>query len=493
MNSYKQAKWDEPLIFELASEPSNTPREDISKFLPKHLIRSSLELPNLSEPIVARHFIRLSQMNYSVDLGPYPLGSCTMKYNPKICEEILSTDLIYVHPYQPVDTLQGLLAILYELSRYFAEITGMDYCSLQPAAGAHGEFAGALIIRKYHEVMGRDYKDEIIIPDSAHGTNPASAKMAGFKVIEVPSNEDGTIDIDALKNVVSDKTAGLMLTNPNTLGIFEDKILEISDIIHSVNGLLYYDGANLNAILCKVRPGDMGFDIVHINVHKTFGSPHGGGGPGAGPICVKSFLKDFLPTPIIEYKDGRYYLNYDLKYSIGKVHGYYGNIGVLIKAYLYIRSLGKDGLKQIANISVLNSNYLFRKLLKLRGITAKHNPSKPRKHEFVISLEELKRDTGITALDFAKRLLDYGIHAPTIYFPLIVKEAMMIEPTESLSKDDLDSIVEIFSRIVNEAYNSPEKVKSAPTNTSVHRINEAEASRIRSMAPSYLWMKRKMK
>lgn len=487
--NYKQARWKEPLIFNLTNDKEyNIPVKEVLKYFPKKLIRKKLEIPNLSEALVARHFIRLSQMNYSVDLGPYPLGSCTMKYNPKLLEEVLNTDFIYIHPKQPPETLEGLLSILYELSQYLIEITGMDYCSLQPAAGAHGELAGTFIIRKFHDVNNRKYKDEMIIPDSAHGTNPASAKMAGFNIIEIPSDKNGLVNIRVLKEAVSERTAGLMLTNPNTLGLFEDKICEIADIIHSVDGLLYYDGANLNAILGICKPGDMGFDIIHLNLHKTFGTPHGGGGPGAGPICVKSFLKDYLPAPLIEFKNGKYFLNYDLKHSIGSVHGYFGNIAVLIKAYLYIRNLGGGGLKEAAMISVLNSNYLFKKIISLKGVDPKFNSNRPRKHEFVISFKKLMRDTGVSVLDIAKRLLDYGIHPPTIYFPLIVEEAMMIEPTETLSKNDLDYFVEILEKIINEAYQDANKVKNSPYNTCVGRIDEVMANKPKTMVPSYLWL-----
>lgn len=485
---FRQARWNEPLINEINRIRMEIDKSEVKNFLPEDLIRSSIELPDVPEPLVVKHYIRLSQMSYSVDLGAYPLGSCTMKYNPKVQDIVLNNEkIMYLHPYQPEENVQGLLELLYNLEKIFCEITGMDYCSLQPAAGAQGEFTGALIIKKYHEIKGNKHKNEIIIPDSAHGTNPASAKMAGFKVIEVPSDEDGTLNIAALKSVISDKTAGLMITNPNTLGIFEDNIDEISDIIHSVDGLMYYDGANLNAIMGIVRPGDMGFDIVHINTHKTFGTPHGGGGPGAGPICVKKYLKDLLPVPLIEYDGKKYYLEYNLKYSIGKVHTFYGNIAVLIRAYLYIISLGLEGIRKATKISVLNSNYLLKKLLTIKGIKLPFG-KKPRKHEFVISLKQLKDDTNVSVIDVAKRILDYGVHAPTIYFPLIVEEAMMIEPTESLTKAELDNYYNIIKDIVTTAYTDPNIVKNAPYNTSVRRIKEAEASRPKTMIPTYRWL-----
>ena len=492
MSRFKQASWDEPLLFELSdSDPMihKEYKDEVSKYIPRKFVRDKLNLPNLSEPQVVRHFIRLSQMNYSVDLGIYPLGSCTMKYNPKICDYIVSDSFLEsLHPDQPPETLQGLLSILYELSDFLKKITGMDYFTLQPAAGAHGEYTGVSIIKKYHEVRGNNQRDEIIVPDSAHGTNPASAKMAGFKVIEIPSDEDGLVDIKALSEALGENTAGMMLTNPNTLGLFERNILIISKTVHEAGGLMYYDGANLNAIAGVARPGDMGFDIVHLNLHKSFGTPHGGGGPGAGPIGVKSFLKSFLPVPIIEYNDDKYVFNWDLENSIGKVHGYYGNIAVLLRAYCYILLNGGSGIKTNTRLSVLNSNYLMSRLRSLRGLSIPYNPNVFRKHEFVISLEPLKQDTGVTALDVAKRLLDYGVHAPTIYFPLIVKEAFMIEPTETVSKKDLDQYSEVLQKIIKEAYTSPDKVKGAPYDTKIRRIDEAYGSRPKTMAPTYRYI-----
>ena len=496
MSNFKQASWNEPMLFELSESNPEIYKEykdEASKYIPERFIRDKLNLPNLSEPQVVRHFTRLSQMNYSVDLGIYPLGSCTMKYNPKICDYLVSEhSLETLHPDQPIETIQGLLSILYELTLFLKEITGMDFFTLQPAAGAHGEYTGVLIIKKYHEVRGDFNRDEIIIPDSAHGTNPASAKMAGFKVIEIPSDENGLVNIKALSNALSENTAGMMLTNPNTLGLFETNILRITRMVHEAGGLMYYDGANMNAIAGVARPGDMGFDIVHLNLHKSFGTPHGGGGPGAGPIGVKSFLKSFLPVPLIEYKNGKYIFNWNLKNSIGKVHGYYGNIAVLLKAYCYISLNGGEGIKYNSYLSVLNSNYLMSRLKNIRGVSLPYNPSVLRKHEFVISLDPLKRDTGVSALDVAKRLLDYGVHAPTIYFPLIVKEAFMIEPTESISKSDLDLYYTILKNITEEAYSTPDIVKNAPYNTKVRRINEAYGSRPKTMAPTYRYLKKIM-
>ena len=497
MSRFRQARWDEPLIYEMESIDSKISEdfiEDVSKYIPRDLIRDTLNIPNISEPEVVRHFIRLSQMNYSVDLGMYPLGSCTMKYNPKICEYLVSKDeLMNIHPLQSEDTVQGLLEILYELKTYLCIITGMDCFSLQPAAGAHGEYTGVLIIKKYHEVNGESDRDEILIPDSAHGTNPASARMAGFKVVEIPSDSEGLVDIDALEASLSDRTAGMMLTNPNTLGLFEKNILEISRRIHEAGGLMYYDGANLNAIAGIARPGDMGFDIVHLNLHKSFGTPHGGGGPGSGPVGVKVFLKSFLPIPYIEYRDGRYYLDWSLENTVGKVHGFYGNIGVLIRAYCYILLSGGEGIRRASELAVLNSNYLLWRLRGLRGLSIPYSKDVFRKHEFVVSLEGLKEDTGVSAKDVAKRLLDYGLHPPTIYFPLIVKEAFMVEPTESVSKADLDRYAESLREIVAEAYSDPDSVKSSPKNTKVGRIDEAYGSRPKTMAPTYRWLRRNRK
>lgn len=493
MNRFRQARWREPVINEFGGSgdiPENIINE-VKKYIPEKFIRRELNIPDIPKSRVIRHYTRLTQMNYAVDLGLYPLGSCTMKYNPKFSEHILSTiPLSNIHPLQPPETIQGLLSILYEFKQYLCSITGMDAFTLQPAAGAHGEYVGVLIIKKYHEVYGNTHKDEIIIPDSAHGTNPASAKMGGFKVVEVPSDKHGLVDIEALKTAVSKYTAGMMLTNPNTLGLFEKNVKTIAEIIHEENGLLYYDGANLNAIIGWARPGDMGFDIVHLNLHKTFGTPHGGGGPGSGPVGVKEYLKEFLPIPYIDKIDGKYILNNDLKYTIGKVHGYYGNIAVILKAYMYLLSIGGKNLRNISAKAVINSNYMLKKIVKVRGVELPYNPHEPRMHEFVVSLQKLKEDTGVTVRDVAKRLLDYGLHPPTIYFPLIVPEAMMFEPTESASREEIDEYIDIFTKIVEEAYNTPMKVTRAPTNTSIGRIDEAYGSRPKTMAPTYRWLQK---
>lgn len=484
-----QARWMERQIFEYTID-DDVPKElieEVSKYIPRKLIRSSLSLPKLSEFELVRHFTRLSQMNYGVDNGIYPLGSCTMKYNPRINEAITTLDgFANIHPLQSEDEVQGILKLLYDLSKYLAELTGMDYFSLQPAAGAQGELTGVLIMKKYHEVNG-ERRNEVIVPDSAHGTNPASVKMAGMNVIEIPSNERGMVDIKALKNVVSDKTAGMMLTNPNTLGVFEEEIGEIADIIHDVGGLLYYDGANLNAILGWIRPGDMGFDIIHVNLHKTFSTPHGGGGPGSGPVGVKKMLKDFLPVPLIEYDGSRYRLKWDLKHSIGKVHSFYGNVLVCIKALSYILRNGFDGLRKVSAVSLLHSNYLFKKFISVKGVEPYPKQNIPRMHEFVVSLKKVRDETGVSAKDIAKRLLDFGVYAPTTYFPLIVPEALMVEPTETVSKDELDEFFEIFKYVIEEAYLNPEKVLNSPHNTSVDRIDDAYASRFKTMKPSHRW------
>jgi len=479
---FRQAKWDEPLIFELSREGRvgytlPKPIEELEVEIPEKLKRKSkLDLPELSEPEVVKHYTRLSEMNYGVDSGIYPLGSCTMKYNPKINEEIAGhPGVAYIHPYQDEGTIQGALRIMWELEGWLKEITGMDRFTLQPAAGANGEFTGVSIIRAYHIDNGEPQRNEMLVPDSAHGTNPASAAMAGFKVIEIPSNENGTVDIEALKAAVGENTAGLMLTNPNTLGIFEDEILEIADIVHKAGGLLYYDGANLNAVLGKVRPGDMGFDVVHLNLHKTFSTPHGGGGPGSGPVGVKDFLKDYLPVPLVSYDGERYYLDYNVPKSIGKVKELYGNFAVMVRALVYLKVMGGDGLRNASEMAVLNANYLTRKLLGTKGYEL---PGKTlRKHETVFSAEPMKKETGVRALDVAKRLLDFGMHAPTIYFPLIVHEALMIEPTETTSREELDAYVEALKRISEEAYANPEVVREAPHNTAVKRVDDVLAAK----------------
>lgn len=485
--TFKQANWDEPVIIERSSVGRvgfsiPTTETDHVQVSPQLLRKTPPKLPELSETEVVQHYIRLSQENYGVDLGVYPLGSCTMKYNPKLLDRIVATPKMQaLHPLQAIRSVQGVLRILHELSGWLAEIAGLSKVSLQPAAGAHGEFAGAMIMRAYHGQNGDlNKRDEIIVPDSAHGTNPASAAMAGFKVLEMPSNRQGCVDLDALRASLSPRTAGLMLTNPNTLGIFETDIVKIAELVHEAGGLLYYDGANLNAMLGKAKPGKMGFDVVHINIHKTFATPHGGGGPGAGPIAVTKELEGFLPVPTIERTGDQYYLDFDRPDTIGKIHSFWGNIAVLVRAYAYILMMGRDGLGEVADIAVLNANYLARRLSQIRGLELPF-ADKFRKHEFVISAAKMARETGVTAAHISKRLLDFGIHAPTVYFPLIIEEAIMVEPTETVSKQELDAVGEAFSRISEEAYTNPDIVKNAPSRVAVTKIDEAKASHPRTI------------
>jgi glycine dehydrogenase subunit 2 len=469
---YRSAFYEEPLLNEFTAIKKGKMLSNTT--VPSSLKRKEkLNIPDLDETQLVRHFHRLSQMNYGVDSGIYPLGSCTMKYNPKICEDIASWDnYSCTHPYQDVTTIQGNLQIMYELERILCEITGMDYFSLQPAAGAQGEFLGMLLARAYHNFNKNNDRNEVIFPDTAHGTNPASVTMAGFKLIEIPSTKDGTVDLKILEKVLSEKTACFMLTNPNTLGIFESEIIEISKMVHKAGALLYYDGANINAIMGEARPGDMGFDIVHLNLHKTFATPHGGGGPGSGPVGVKIKLEKFLPIPRIAKKDNEYILDYEAHDSIGKIKGFYGNFSVLLKAYIYLQMMGKDGLKEISEFAVLNSNYMKKKILDSKKYEMPYKDL--RKHEFVLSCEKLKKEKDITAKDVAKRLLDHGLHPPTIYFPLIVKEALMIEPTETESKEDLDKYVNALIKIAEE---DPELVKNAPNKTPVKRVDEVSATK----------------
>jgi len=469
---YRSAVYDEPLLNELVSSK----KEKIKPLgiLPDSLKRNEkINIPDIDETQIVRHFHHLSQMNYGIDSGIYPLGSCTMKYNPKICGEIASWDgFAGTNPYQDVSTIQGNLQVMFELERMLCEITGMDYFSLQPAAGAQGEFLGMLLTRAYHEFNKDFERNEIILPDTSHGTNPASAAMAGYKLVEIPSTKEGTVDLDVLEKTLSEKTACFMLTNPNTLGIFESEILEISKLVHDTGALLYYDGANMNAIMGKARPGDMGFDIVHLNLHKTFATPHGGGGPGSGPVGVKTKLEKFLPVPRVCKNKKDYFFDYNAPDSIGKIKGHYGNFSVLLKAYIYILMMGRDGLRESSEIAVLNSNYMKKKLLDSGRYELPYKEL--RKHEFVLSCEKLKQEKNVRALDVAKRLLDYGFHPPTIYFPLIVKEALMIEPTESESKEDLDRYVDALIKISDE---KPEIVKNAPSNTSVNRVDDVGATK----------------
>ena len=501
--SYKQAKWKEPLLVEKSHkgrqavsipniEFSRKISQIVDSNLPNNILRTSLYLPCLSQLDVVRHFTRLSQMNFSVDLGMYPLGSCTMKYSPKLANRIVNNkSLSELHPYQEPKTVQGLLELLYELSQYLEEITGTDKVNLNPSAGAHGELAGVLIIRKYHQINNNELKTEIIVPDSAHGTNPASAAMAGFKVIKVKSDKEGLVNISSLKEIVSERTAGMMLTVPNTHGLFEKNVKEIISTIHNVGGLMYYDGANLNALLGKVRPGDMGFDIVHINLHKTFSTPHGGGGPGAGPIGVKKDLIKFLPIPILSRDKNGVKFDYELPYTIGRIKSFYGNITVLIRALIYILMLGKEGIKEVSEQSVLSANYLYKKIISKNYAPAFKNELP--KHEFVVSLSKLLEEKEIKANDVAKKILDYGIHAPTVYFPLTVEEGLMIEPTESETIEEIDQYARVMKNIEEIARTNPEKIKQAPTNTSINRIDDVKANHPKTMQYNWNNIKKSLK
>lgn len=490
---FRQALYEEPLIFELGkrgrvgillNDENQVPIDWYEGAISKSMCREKLNLPEVSQVEVTRHFTKLSQMNWGVDLGPYPLGSCTMKYNPRLNEDLASREQVeQMHPKQSMESSQGSLELMFRLERALSSITGMDKFTLQPAAGAQGELTGCLIIRKYHRKRG-DHRDEIIIPDSAHGTNPASAAMAGFKVVVVRTAEDGCIDLDMLRCAVGNKTAGLMMTNPNTLGIFENKACEIAEVVHNAGGLMYYDGANLQGIVGRARPGDLGFDIAHINLHKTFSTPHGGGGPGAGPVGVKEGLNGFLPIPIVDHKDGKYELNWDRPDSIGKIREDYGSFPILVRAYAYLLSMGVEGLKLSSGIAVLNTNYFARKVSGIRGFSVPFG-SAIRKHEVVISAADVMRETGVSAYDISKALLDKGLHAPTVYFPHIVKEALMFEFTDAELKENIDLYIEALEDISQRAYTNPSSVKAQPKNTSVGRLDEVMASHPRTMRLSY--------
>lgn len=480
----------EPLIFDKSSPgrrcfilpACDVPEKPITHLLPEKLIRKQeAKLPEVSEIDVVRHFTRLSQKNFCVDTNFYPLGSCTMKYNPKINEDTARLDgFTKLHPYQPVDQCQGILELLFNLEQLLVTISGMSAFTLQPAAGAHGELTGMLIIRAYLEKYG-EKRRKIIIPDSAHGTNPASAALCGYEVESIQSNKDGLVDLKKLKVAVTQDTAALMITNPNTLGLFERDILEICKIVHDAGGLVYCDGANMNALLGIARPGDMGIDILHLNMHKTFSTPHGGGGPGAGPIGVTEKLKPFLPVPRIEMAGQslhdksitkNYALNYQYPDSIGRVRAFYGHIGIMVRAYTYLLSLGKEGVCKVGEFSVLNANYLRQKLIKYYDIPY----GRTCMHEFVISAKKQK-EKGASALDIAKRLLDYGFHAPTIYFPLIVEEALMVEPTETESMEMLDAFADAMIQIATDIEQRPEAIRNTPQTTPVGRPDEVKAAR----------------
>ncbi|GGD05578.1 aminomethyl-transferring glycine dehydrogenase subunit GcvPB [Pontibacillus salipaludis] len=471
---------DFPLIFEHSQEGRvgfslpdlDVPEVDLDIEVP-YVRSTDADLPEVSELQIMRHYTALSKRNHGVDSGFYPLGSCTMKYNPKMNEDVARMPgFSHIHPLQAPESVQGALGLMYDLQTSLEAITGMDQVTLQPAAGAHGEWTGLMMIRAYHEANGDYNRTKVIVPDSAHGTNPASATVAGFEAVTVKSNEKGLVDLDDLKRVVDENTAALMLTNPNTLGLFEEEILEMAEIIHEAGGKLYYDGANLNAILGYARPGDMGFDVVHLNLHKTFTGPHGGGGPGSGPVGVKSDLAPYLPKPIVTKVQERYVFDDNRPDSIGRVKPYFGNFGINVRAYTYIRTMGAKGLKQVSEYAVLNANYMMRELEKDFDLPF----SQHCKHEFVLSGKRQKK-LGVRTLDMAKRLLDFGYHPPTIYFPLNVEEAMMVEPTETEAKETLDEFIEAMRQIHQEAKDNPEIVQEAPHTTIVGRMDETTAAR----------------
>ncbi|MFP4266431.1 MAG: aminomethyl-transferring glycine dehydrogenase subunit GcvPB [Spirochaetaceae bacterium] len=453
----------------------DVPERPIEEYIEKTYMREmEAELPQVSEVDVIRHYTNLSHKNYAVDLGFYPLGSCTMKYNPKINEQTAALPgFSGLHPLQPQETVQGILELLYELTERLCEVTGMDWGTLQPFAGAHGEYTGMKFFRAYFNKRGEKQRTKVLVPDSAHGTNPASAHLAGFEVVEVKSNEKGMVSVEDLKQHLDENLAGIMLTNPNTLGLFEEDISEIAQLVHEAGGLLYYDGANLNAVMGKSRPGDMGFDVVHLNLHKTFSTPHGGGGPGSGAVMVKDTLVPFLPAPAVGKKGDTYILDKDIPDSIGRISGFYGNIAVLVRAYTYILTMGSDGLKEASELAVLNANYLKEKL-KGRYLLPYDRLCK---HEFVLSGQELKEKYGISAGDVAKGLLEFHIHAPTVYFPLVINEAMMFEPTETESRESLDNFISVMEKIADIAEKNPEELHEYPKSTPVRRVDQVQAAK----------------
>ncbi len=475
----------EPVIFELSATgrrapgqaPANPPAADLP---PAFLRREAPKLPEVSELQVVRHFTRLSQQNFSIDTQFYPLGSCTMKYNPRVCNRLaLLPEFAERHPLGAIEHGQGFLECMYELQDILKAVTGMTAISLTPMAGAQGEFAGVAMIRAYHDARGDHERLEIIVPDAAHGTNPATATMCGCTAVEIPTGPDGDVDLDALRGVVGPQTAGIMLTNPSTLGVFERQITEIAEIVHGAGGLLYYDGANLNAILGRALPADMGFDVIHINLHKTFSTPHGGGGPGSGVVGVNQLLEPFLPVPVV----GRDDLGDEVRYvwlteaerpqSIGRLSAFMGNAGILLRAYIYMRLLGADGMRRVSEFATLNANYLMT-VLATAGFKIAY-PQRRASHEFIVSIKPIARETGITAMDFAKALLDRGFHAPTTYFPLLVPECLLIEPTETESLEELDSFVAALIDIREQAYSAPESIRAAPISMPVRRLDDVRA------------------
>ena len=466
------------LLFEKSREGRGCailPECDVPVVLPqeKDARKQPLHMPALSEPELSRHYTELAHKTRGVNDGCYQLGSCTMKYNPRVNEQIAALEgFNQIHPLQPQDTVQGCMEVMALAEKYLCEITGMDHMTLQPAAGAHGELTGLLLMKAYHTSKGNTHKTKILVPDSAHGTNPASAAMAGYTVVSIPSGDDGCVDIEKLKEAAGDDIAGLMLTNPNTVGLFDKNIREITQIVHDCGGLCYYDGANLNAVMGIVRPGDMGFDIVHLNLHKTFSTPHGGGGPGAGPVGCKEELAQFLPSVLVE-KDGDELHFTKPEHSIGEMKSFYGNFLVVVKALTYILTLGREGIPQASSNAVLNANYMMNQLKDLYTMAYDDICM----HEFVMSLADLKKDTGISAMDIAKGLLDNNIHPPTMYFPLIVEEALMVEPTETESRETLDEAVAVFRQLHAQAAADPEGLHHAPTKTPVTRLDEVGAAR----------------
>jgi glycine dehydrogenase subunit 2 len=465
--------------------PLDVPEHPLEELIPSHLLREKpAELPEVSEPEIVRHYNRISRRNFDLDTGPYPLGSCTMKHNPRLNERVAALPgHARLHPAQDPKRAQGALELMWRLERALAELTGLPHVSLQPSAGSHGELAGLLLTRAFHEDRGEE-RHKVLTPDTAHGTNPASVTMAGYEVVKVATNDEGGVDLDDLRAKAGPDIACLMLTNPNTLGLFDRNIAEITRIVREAGGTLYYDGANLNAIMGRSRPGDMGFDIVHVNLHKSFSQPHGGGGPGAGPIAVSERIEPYLPVPRIARTDGsngarpRFDLSYDEPKSIGRLRGFQGNFGVFVRSYAYITSLGGDGLTEASETAVLNANYLLAKLR--AGLAGKHLPAafdRTPMHEFVLSGGPAKRELRARTLDIAKRLLDYGFHPPTIYFPLLVDEALMFEPTETETRESLDALADAIDAILAEGASDPATLRDAPFTTPVRRLDEAAASR----------------
>ncbi|TDY04300.1 aminomethyl-transferring glycine dehydrogenase subunit GcvPB [Thiohalophilus thiocyanatoxydans] len=472
------------LIFEQSrsgrTNPPQAPLQDVAiDDIPDQFRRQSKPtLPEVSEMQAVRHYTRLSQKNFSIDTHFYPLGSCTMKYNPRGCNTLaMLPGFLRRHPLSPDSMSQGFMACMFELQEMLKDVTGMKAVSLAPMAGAQGEFTGVAMIRKYHESRNDDARTEILVPDAAHGTNPATAVMCNYKVREIPTNDQGDVDLEALKAAVGPQTAGIMLTNPSTLGVFERKIKEIADIVHEAGGLLYYDGANLNAILGKVKPGDMGFDVIHMNLHKTFSTPHGGGGPGAGPVGVSQRLEPYLPVPLLS-KEGdqyRWLTDNERPESIGKLSTFMGNAGVLLRAYIYARLLGKEGMHRVSEFATLNANYMLARM-RDAGFELAY-PQRRATHEFIVTMRKQAKELGVNAMDFAKRLLDYGFHAPTTYFPLLVPECLLIEPTETESREDIDAFIEAMIAIQNEAETTPETVKQAPYTLPVRRLDDVKAAK----------------